>query len=111
MKNKDTAKQALRYNNGKPQMSLLDLDCLTPCVAVMEYGAKKYSRNNWKKGMEVSKIIDSLLRHIADLLAEKTLDEESKCLIVGHIQANAMFLGNMKNNINDITEVKNENRT
>ncbi len=45
------------------------------------YGASKYNRDNWKKGMPTSKILDSLLRHIADLQAGNIRDEESKQLI------------------------------
>jgi hypothetical protein len=93
--------QALRYNDGKVQLSYVDLGCLKPAAEVLEFGARKYSRSNWKKGMHVSKILDSLMRHIADLQDGKVVDEESKLAIIGHIQCNAMFLGN-KNNIDDL---------
>jgi hypothetical protein len=91
-----------RKNTGKPELSYIDLNCLVPCARVLMFGAKKYARSNWKKGMPVSKIIDSLLRHIADLQEGKTIDEESGELIIGHIQANAMFLGNIVNNEDDL---------
>ncbi len=90
-------KMAERNNSGKPQLSYVDLHCLEPAARVLEFGAKKYSRNNWKLGMPVSKIIDSLLRHIADLQDGKLIDEESGESIVGHIQCNALFLGNLNN--------------
>ncbi len=94
---------AQRYNTGKPEMSYVDMNCLAPCARVLAFGAAKYSRNNWKKGMPVTKIIDSLMRHIGDLQDGKVLDEESKLAIIGHIQCNAMFLGN-DNNEDDITK-------
>ena len=47
--------------------------------------------------MPQNAIIDSLMRHILDLQEGKIIDDESKQLIVGHIQANAMFLGNKNN--------------
>ena len=100
--NTNGPEQAKRFNAGKPQLSYLDLNCLTPAVRVLEFGAQKYDRNNWKKGSNVSQLIDSLLRHIADLQAGKTIDDDSGRSIIGHIQANAMFLGNAKN-IDDIT--------
>lgn len=89
--------QALRYNEGKPEYSMLDLKCLEQCVRVLEFGAKKYARNDWKKGMPTSKIIDSMLRHLACLLAGEAVDSESGLTHLGHIQCNAMFLGNKKN--------------
>jgi len=97
----DKREYAERNNTGKPEMSYVDMNCLKPCAIVLTFGAKKYSRNNWKKGMPVSKILDSLMRHIGDLQDGKVLDEESKLAIIGHIQCNAMFLGN-KNNEDDM---------
>ncbi len=93
--------QAMRYNKGKPQYSLVDLSMLEPLVRVLEYGANKYARYNYQKGFNQSQLIDSMLRHIADLIEGKTVDEESGQLIIGHIMANAMFLG-CKKNINDL---------
>lgn len=92
---------AERKNSGKPQLSMIDLKCLEPCAKVLEYGANKYARNNWKKGMPMSQLLDSLLRHIGDLQAGLTHDLESGELIIGHIQCNALFLGN-SNNVQDL---------
>ena len=89
--------QAMRHNQGKPQYSLLDLTALEPCARVLEFGAKKYARDNWKKGMPVTKILDSLLRHIAALRSGELIDPESGLPHIGHIQCNALFLGNPKN--------------
>lgn len=80
-----------------------------PNTSFLEHSTKgikiQDGRNNWKKGMPVTKILDSLLRHIGDLQNGKVLDDESKLAIIGHIQCNAMFLGN-KNNEDDLTEDK-----
>jgi len=95
--------QAMRANNGKAQYSMLDLGCLKPCVEVLEYGANKYARNNWKKGMPISSILDSLMRHISDLQTGKSVDDESGLSIIGHIQCNALFLAN-PNNTDDMSE-------
>jgi hypothetical protein len=92
---------AERKNTGKAELSHVDMNCLKPCANVLTFGATKYSRNNWKKGMKVSKILDSLMRHIGDLQDGKVLDEESQLSIIGHIQCNALFLGN-KNNEDDM---------
>ena len=89
---------ALRYNEGKPCLSQIDLTCLADCAKVLEFGAKKYGRNNWRKGMPVDKLLDSLLRHIAAIQRGDHIDLESGISHIGHIQSNAMFLGN-KNNI------------
>lgn len=94
-----------RKNSGKPQLSLIDLKSLEDCARVLEFGAKKYSRDNWKKGLTVSSILDSLLRHVSDLQNGETIDNESGLPIIGHIQCNALFLGG-KLNINDLVKPK-----
>jgi hypothetical protein len=49
-------------------------------------------KNNWKKGMPATQIIESMLRHTFKLLEGELVDNESLCYHVGHIQCNAMFL-------------------
>ena len=39
-----------RFNAGKLQWSMVDFKSLEDMVRVLEFGAKKYSRDNWKKG-------------------------------------------------------------
>lgn len=88
----DNAKQALRYNQGKVNWSLVDFKSLEPMVDVLAYGTKKYSRDNWRIGMPATQIIESMLRHTFALLKGERLDNESLCKHIGHIQCNAMFL-------------------
>jgi hypothetical protein len=93
--------QASRFNKGKPKFSLLDLRSFEPAVRVLDYGASKYGRDNYKKGLIMSEVLDSLMRHIAALQDNESMDLESKLTHIGHIQCNAMFLGN-KNMIIDM---------
>jgi len=107
MLSEDINQQAKRYNQGKPQLSLVDLTCLEPCAKILEFGLQKYGRNNWKKGSPISQLLDSLLRHISRLQAGEFIDSESGLPHIGHIQANALFLGNSKNT-DDMTENHND---
>ena len=103
--NSPQAFQALRYNQGKVEWSLVDYKSLEPMVRVLEYGCKKYARNNWRKGMPVTQIIESMLRHTYKLLEGELVDPESGIEHVGHIQCNAMFLAyvlNEKPEFNDL---------
>lgn len=121
--------KALRYNEGKPKYSLIDLEAFEQCARVLDYGAKKYTiyvdkggneikgsevtlmsetlkvkhsgRDNWKNGLKKSEVLDSMLRHITALRNGEELDPESGLSHIGHIQCNAMFLGS-KNLIDDI---------
>lgn len=88
-------KQALRYNAGKPELSyVLDvMPALKDMVAVMEFGANKYARNNWQLGFPKEKLLDSLLRHVTAFYSGEDIDPESGLPHVGHILCNAAFLG------------------
>lgn len=86
--------QAMRKNEGKPQLSyVLDvMPALKDMVAVMEFGAGKYERNNWQRGFPKDKLLDSMLRHIDAFYSGEDVDPESGLPHVGHIMCNAAFL-------------------
>ena len=85
-------KQALRYNQGKIKWSLVDWKSLEPMVRVLEMGAKKYAPYNWSKGMPVTEVSESLLRHMFAYLDGELDDNESKIEHLGHVMCNCMFL-------------------
>lgn len=86
---------AVRHNSGKRKWSLVDFKALEPMVEVLEFGAEKYSADNWKNGLPYKEICESLLRHTVEFLEGGNLDPESGKPEVGHILANAMFLSHM----------------
>ena len=49
---------------GKGYPSLLPLNALRAAARRFEDGALKYGRNNWKKGIPLSRYVDSLYRHL-----------------------------------------------
>lgn len=85
------SEKALRYNEDKRKWSLVHFKSIEPMVEVLEYGAKKYAPENWKKGLDKKEILESMMRHLASLMDGDTLDEDSKCKHIGHIMCNAMF--------------------
>jgi hypothetical protein len=63
------------------------------CAKVFEFGATKYADDNWRKGMPLSKVVDSLARHyIAVHCNKEYVDPESNCPHYGHILANLIFM-------------------
>lgn len=83
--------KAIRYNEWKPQWTLVHFESLLPLVRVLEFWARKYARDNWKKPMDRDAILNSLTRHLAALMDGDTNDPESWLPHIGHIMANAMF--------------------
>lgn len=100
--------KAMRFNTGKPQLSyILDADvAMKGMCEVFAFGAEKYARGNWKKGLDPTEVIDSLLRHLTayqngevlDLNKEGGTDKNHSGLPhVDHITCNAVFLATFGN--------------
>lgn len=85
-----------RANKDKPKLSyiLLANKVVEGEALVWEFGAKKYSRGNWLKGMKLTEGADSLLRHVTSLLNGEDIDPESKLPHVDHIVCCAKILSN-----------------
>ena len=65
-------------------------------ASAMEYGIKKYGRNNWKKGMEWSRLLDAALRHfVAAALGEEEDEESGLPHIALGLASLHMLLGNV----------------
>lgn len=90
--------RANRYNTGKPSWSLVDFKSLEPMVKVLEYGAIKYTPDNWKKGLPTLETCESLLRHTFAFMNGEDADPESGLDHLGHMMCNVMFLVYMMKN-------------
>ena len=102
----ESGEKALRYNEGKPQWSLVHFKSLEPMVRVLEFGAKKYARKNWQKPLDPDEILESMQRHLAALFDGEEFDSESGISHMGHIQCNAMFY-NYHRNREDLLAIQN----
>lgn len=83
-----------RLNEGKPQVSyILDFPCAIRGLSrVMEQGALKYSKDNWKKFQPSDRLLDSLLRHLLSRKAGEKLDPESQQDHLYHALSNLLML-------------------
>lgn len=87
-----------RFNQGKAKWSLVPQTALLPMVEVLEFGARKYSAHNWKRGLSTTEICESLKRHLDAFMEGEDSDPESGLSHIGHIQCNALFLSWMIKN-------------
>lgn len=81
-----------RYNEGKLDWRLIKHKDLESLIKVLMFGKEKYSEANWKKGLPISDIINSLTRHLAKLEMGQDTDEESGLEETGHIMCNIYFI-------------------
>lgn len=106
MDEKNKKESGLRYNQDKVRMDLLSPIALEATAAVLTAGSKKYADHNWRKGMNWSICIGSLMRHWNKFMAGEDYDFDSSCEgcqnkncknhsglpHIDHVATNAMFL-------------------
>ena len=98
--------QGVRKNEGKPKLSftLLGREVAAGEAAVWQWGAVKYARGNWLKGMSWTQSADSLLRHVTALLNGEDLDPETGLPHVDHIVCSAKILSNSYHTRKDLDD-------
>jgi uncharacterized protein YjbI with pentapeptide repeats len=74
----------VKHDQGKPDFTYLSTELLTEVAKVREFGAKKYARDNWKKGFKFTRSLAAALRHIFAFLGGEDKDPESGLLHLAH---------------------------
>lgn len=67
----------IKFDTGKPRVSLLSSKFLLGMGQVMEFGQRKYAQNNWRNGIAVSRLLDAASRHLLKWTEGDDTDEES----------------------------------
>ncbi len=86
-----TSTEAVKHDGGKPQLTFLHPAALAEIARVMEFGAKKYARNNWLKGMGWLRLADAALRHLMAWSWGEDKDPESGLSHLAHAGCCIMF--------------------
>lgn len=81
-----------KFDNGKPDLSLIPAKALTEVATVLGFGALKYGRYNYKEGLAWSRCIAAALRHITSFNDGQDLDLESGKSHIAHAICNLIFL-------------------
>lgn len=82
----------LRYDNGKIRLDLLPPEWEWELGEVLTYGCNKYSERNWERGMDYSKVLGPLRRHLSEFQRGHQLDKESGRHHLVHVACNALIL-------------------
>lgn len=76
-----------KFDNNKPQISLIPTDALNEMAKAFSYGAKKYGPHNYRDGIQMSRLLDAAYRHIGAFKEGENLDPESGYTHLGHALA------------------------
>lgn len=86
---------AMKFDEEKPRMELLDPYAMEQLALVLTFGAKKYEPWNWTKGLAFSRLIGAALRHLFAFAKGEDLDPESGLSHLAHAMCCLMFLVSM----------------
>jgi hypothetical protein len=81
----------VKLDADKTSMSLLDSYALEQIALVLEFGAGKYERHNWRGGIRFSRLIDAALRHLLAFNNGEDNDPESGLPHLAHAGCCIMF--------------------
>lgn len=90
--NKQIQMKAIKQDEDKPRMDLLDPDFLEDVAKVLTFGAKKYADNNWRNGFRVGRLIAACFRHLIAIVRREDIDPESGFPHSAHLGCSVMFL-------------------
>jgi Domain of unknown function (DUF5664) len=89
-----------KFDKGKPKISMIPREAWEEEARVLEYGATKYGRDNYKDGMDWTRVLDASLRHILAFSSGENVDPETGISHLGHAKANlSMLLYYIKNDV------------
>lgn len=95
--------QGMKFDAGKPDYTLVPWDGVEEIVKVLEFGAKKYERDNWKyvDGAQ-TRYLAAAFRHIIAYNQGQTTDQETGLSHLAHAGCCLLFLLSLeKTNGND----------
>jgi hypothetical protein len=86
------ATQGRKYDTGKPDYTLLPWDAVEEVVRVLDFGAKKYARDNWKhvEGGE-QRYLAAAFRHLAASARGEQCDSETSISHLAHAACCVLF--------------------
>lgn len=95
MSNKD---RGTKDDKGKPDLSLNPKAATWGMARALTYGANKYGRYNFKKGIEYTRLSAACMRHLTAFLEGEDIDSESGNHHVHHALASLAMLADMIEN-------------
>ena len=82
----------VKHDDNKARYDLLPPEAIASLVDIRTYGAKKYGDRNWERGINYSRLVAALLRHLSAWLLGERLDQESHLPHLAHAFCTLAFL-------------------
>lgn len=95
MRNSANKEIGLKFDSGKPDWSLLPMECIEEVVEILGFGRDKYGRDNWKllnSEEDLNRIYSAMIRHIVSYKSGDKIDSESGMSHLAHAMCNMVFL-------------------
>lgn len=83
--------KGIKYDQDKPDYSLLPFGAVDQVVKVLTYGSKKYSRDNWKY-VEEFRYQAAAMRHFSAYMQGEQFDPETTIHHLAHMITSLLFL-------------------
>ena len=100
-------------DEGKPDWTLFPFKAAEYVVRVLEFGAMKYGRNNWKEFIRKpdgpQRCLAAAQRHMAEFIdGDEVLDRESNIHHIAHAACNLLFYLKYVDNHSDLGKMMGE---
>jgi hypothetical protein len=76
----------------KPDLTLIPREPVKECARVLEKGARKYDRHNWRKGTEWSRFLRAAKEHIDAFIDGEDRDEDTGTIHLANAVVDLMFV-------------------
>lgn len=87
----DDTQVGIKFDDDKRDFTLLPWPAVEEIVKVLEFGAKKYSRDNWKH-VAAERYTKAAFRHLVAYNQGEELDQESGLSHLAHLGCCVLFL-------------------
>lgn len=82
----------MKWDSDKEPLAWIPAECMQGIAKVLAYGAEKYEKDNWRRGIPMSRYISAALRHIHAWNNGEDLDPESGMSHIDHAMCGLMFV-------------------
>jgi hypothetical protein len=87
-----TEELGVKHDTGKIRLDLVPPELMIAVGTILSFGADKYGDNNWRGGLNYSRIVGALLRHLVAYQMGEKIDPESGKPHLWHAACNLAFL-------------------